>query len=419
MAKLRELQDKRGRLIAEMRTMIDGDQTLSAEQEARYNEMFNEADTLKRQIDRIGQVASLEEEIRGREPHPGGGAPAGGTARQVRAIDDVSHRYRLVRGAAGFEAAEARATAEYHENVARYLATGEVRALSAASGPDGGYTIAPQMAQDLIQAIDDQVAIRGLATVTALATGQSLGKVSLDSDPADADWTPELGTGNEDTAMAFGQREFKPYPLAKRVKVSNKIIRASGFDVVAILLQRLAYKFAVTEEKAFMTGSGVNQPLGLFTVSSDGIPASRDVATGNTSTAPGYDGLVNAKYALKAGYWRRARWVFCRDAVAAISKLKDTANLPIWQPSVQMGQPDMLLGIPVIVNEYVPNTMTTGQYVGAIGDFSYFHIVDALDMGIQRLNELYSETNQTGFIARRETDAMPVLAEAFARVKLA
>ena len=71
------------------------------------------------------------------------------------------------------------------------------------------------------------------------------------------------------------------------------------------------------------------------------------------------------------------------------------------------------------VSEYVPNTFTSGQYVGILGDFSYYWIADAFDMTIQRLTELYAETNQMGLITRWSTDAMPVLENAFARVKLA
>jgi hypothetical protein len=37
---------------------------------------------------------------------------------------------------------------------------------------------------------------------------------------------------------------------------------------------------------------------------------------------------------------------------------------------------------------------------------------------VQRLTELYAETNQVGLIGRMEADGMPVLEEAFARVKL-
>jgi HK97 family phage major capsid protein len=182
----------------------------------------------------------------------------------------------------------------------------------------------------------------------------------------------------------------------------------------------------VTCEQAYMTGDGAGKPLGLFTAHADGIPTSRDVSTGNTSTAITYDGLINALYSLKGQYQasKSLRWLFHRDALKQIRKLRDDAGGAgtgqyLWQPSMQLGQPDTLLGIPVISSEYVPSTFTTGLYVGMIADFSHYWIADALSMTIQRLDELYAEANQVGFIGRLETDAMPVLAEAFARVKLA
>ena len=71
------------------------------------------------------------------------------------------------------------------------------------------------------------------------------------------------------------------------------------------------------------------------------------------------------------------------------------------------------------MSELMPNTFTTGLYVGIIGDFAFYWIADALDMEIQRLEELYAANNQVGFITRAKSDGMPVLEEAFARVKLA
>jgi HK97 family phage major capsid protein len=53
------------------------------------------------------------------------------------------------------------------------------------------------------------------------------------------------------------------------------------------------------------------------------------------------------------------------------------------------------------------------------GDFSFYHIADAEQMTVQRLVELYAETGQVGFIGTRALDAMPVLAEAFSRLKIA
>jgi len=75
--------------------------------------------------------------------------------------------------------------------------------------------------------------------------------------------------------------------------------------------------------------------------------------------------------------------------------------------------------MPISMSEYAPSTLTTGLYVGILGDFSNYWIADALDMQVQRLVELYAEANQVGFIGRLETDGMPVLEEAFSRVKLA
>jgi HK97 family phage major capsid protein len=108
-----------------------------------------------------------------------------------------------------------------------------------------------------------------------------------------------------------------------------------------------------------------------------------------------------------------------RDGAKQTAKLKDGEGQYIWRESVRVGEPDRLLGLPVHMSEYAPNTFTTGLYVGIVGDFRFYWIADSLDMEVQRLEELYAATSQVGFIGRLESDGMPVLEEAFARVKLA
>ena len=70
------------------------------------------------------------------------------------------------------------------------------------------------------------------------------------------------------------------------------------------------------------------------------------------------------------------------------------------------------------MSEFVPNTFTDGNYVGVLGDFSFYWIAEALDMTVQTLEELYARTNQIGYIGRREIDGQPVLEEAFVRIKV-
>jgi HK97 family phage major capsid protein len=219
--------------------------------------------------------------------------------------------------------------------------------------------------------------------------------------------------------MVFGKRELKPHPLGQFIKISKTLLRSAAISVDSIVRQRLAYKIGVVMENAFLNGTGAGQPLGVFTASAFGINTTRDVSTGNTTSSITTDGLLEAKYTLKAQYWPRAQWIFHRDAVKQIAKLKDGDGQYLWQPSVQQGQADRLLGFAVNASEYAPNTFTTALYVGILGDFSKYAIVDSLGLTIQVLMELYAATNQNGYIARMESDGMPTIEEAFVRVKLA
>jgi HK97 family phage major capsid protein len=406
-AEIRRLNEERGRVVAEMRDLLERSKVekraLNTEEQSSYDQLFERQESLKGSIEREQKQAEIEHEMR------------------IGRGDVKTAQFESVSG-------ESKERDEFVKKAFRSFLKGgfgslreeEVRALSAGNHVEGGAVVAPQtFVAEVLKAVDDRVIIRQLATKFTLDRPLSLGIPVLDSDPADADWTSELGTGSEDASMKFGSRELVPHPLAKRIKLSNKLIRSSIVPIEALVQERLAYKFAVTEEKALLTGSGANQPLGLFTAHASGVPTSRDVVGSNTTTAIVADTLFDVKYAVKEQYQASGAWLFHRDAVKAIMKLKDNQNQYLWQPGLQSGQPDTLLSRPVYQSEYVPNTFTTGKYVGMFGDFSKVWIVDALDMTVQKLVELYAETNQTGYVARMEMDGMPVLAEAFARVKLA
>lgn len=431
--KHRELIEKRNRLFQQSKEILDRAEqegrALTTEERANHDKYVDEIQQLGDTIRALEQRDRLALEFA--EPAPGEtrGAQGAATAVAHRAIDDAQAfgRYAIRRaelgeqfGADVLREVDARSSAEYVAAGRRFLLTGEKRALSAGTAGAGGFTVMPiQFMQGLLKFLDDAVFIRARASVMMVPGAEALGIVAMDSDVSDADWTSELGTGSEDGSEPFGNRELRPHPLAKRLRVSNKLLRLSMLGIDSLLISRLGYKFAITEEKAFLTGHGAGQPLGIFTASSDGIPASRDVATGNTTTAITFDGLINAKYSLKGQYQQRAVWGFHRDAIKQIALIKDSQNRYIWEPSKVVGDPDRILGNEFLMSEYMPNTFTTGLYVGFFGDLSFYHIVDALGMTVQRLVELYAATNQTGFIGRKETDGQPVLAEAFARVKLA
>ena len=412
--KIFELKQKRYNLVQEARDIYETAEQkkrdVTQEEENRYNTIMEEVDKLGKEILRREKEERLFLEIEGDEEK-----------RDEPAKPDPGTEQRAVNN-------DPRATEEYRKAFISFLNRGlnllpseDLRALQVGSDTSGGYVTTPmQFVTELIKAVDNATVVRQLATVYNIPTAVSLGAASLDADPDDADWTSELGTGDEDSAMRFGKRELHPRPLAKRIRVSNQLLRVAAIDIEALVRDRLAYKFAVTHESAFMIGSGHNRPLGLFTASNDGIPAGApyDVSTGNTDSSIGADGLIEAKYGLKTQYLARSRWIFHRTAIKNIRKLKTGDGDYLWKAGLS-DRPDTILEIPFVMSEYAPSTFTSGSYVGIIGDFSYYWIADALSMTIQRLVEIAARTNQTEFIGRLETDGMPMLADAFRRVTLA
>lgn len=402
------LRQQRAEIVAQAREIIqkaEGEnRDLTGEERGQYDTMWGQIEELGQRAERLERQAALEAEL---------GESTGD-----------AHRPSPGDGAGGGESRTGRGSAEYRAAFQAYLRGGmremrpqEERALQADVDTQGGYLVPDQFVSDLIKGLDNAVYIRQWATSYQVPNADSLGVPTLDADPSDPTWTSEIGTGTEDSTMKFGDRQLRPHPLAKRIKVSRTLLRKAP-QVEGLVRDRLAYKFGVVMENAYLNGDGAGKPLGVFTASANGIPTSRDVATGNEATTMKFAGLIAAKFALKQPYWARAKWLFHRDGVKQLVSLVDGEGQFLWRESVRAGEPDTLLGLPVFMSEYAPNTFTSGLYVGILGDWSNYWIADALDMDLQRLDELYSETNQVGFIGRMESDGMPVLAEAFARVKL-
>jgi HK97 family phage major capsid protein len=417
--KNREKRVKAAELVKQCRALADKDGGMAAEDKAEYDKLWAAYGDLKDEIDRADKAEQADKAMEN---------SMGAFVDDVRRVNDTpAAPIKVKMGQHEIEIDErhplyASSTPEAVKAFDNYLRSGKPSAaLQKDSDPAGGYTVPAQFAARLIQALDNVVFMRQIGTVLPpLTVGGSIGVPSLDADPADPTWVAEISTGAEDSTMSFGKREMRPHPLAQLIKVSKTLVRQSALPIEAIVRERLLYKLSVVEENAFLNGSGAAQPLGVFTASSSGISTSRDVSTGNSTTAIGADNLREVKYSLARQYRGPSlRWVFHRDAVKMISKLKDGNGQYLWSPGIAGQMEDTILNVPVIESEYAPNTFTTALYVGILGDFSQYWIIDSLGATIDVASELYMATNQNGYFSRTETDGAPVLEAAFARVKLA
>lgn len=398
---------------------------MTAEEQAKFDKCYDDYDKLEADLKKLETAGKREKRMADAEAAmnaPGGrktepGSPGQESRREPMTIEFRGRKLSIAPGTPEYQ----RSQPEYREAAVNYYRTADSRGLSISSDIQGGYLTTTQFSTNLIKFVDDQVQVRQLATVFTLAQAVALGCPSWDTDPANADWTVEVPASDitEDDAARLGGRNMMPHLFTKLVKISSALLQSAVIDPEQLLISRLGYKFAVTEESAYLTGSGAQRPLGLFTASTQGISTGRDVSTGNSTTAVAADNLFECLYSLKPQYQARATWMFHRDVIKGIRKLKDTTNQYLWQPGLSGGQPAVILDRPYVQSEYAPNTMTTGQYVGIIGDFSFYWIVDSLQLTVQRLAELFALKNQVGFVGRKMTDGAPVLEEAFVRVKLA
>jgi HK97 family phage major capsid protein len=406
-AKLREIQEKRNKAITAARALLDNAETekrsMTDEEKRQSDALLKEAGDLRADFDRI---TKLDEEERAQ------------ASSAISKKDDSEQQQKTPDAEMRSKAFRRLLTLDVSNG--EQLTPEEYRSLSAGQDTAAGFLTTPQeFVQSLIAKVEDNVFVRALATVFPTTNANGLGFPTLDTDADDAEWSTEIKTFTEDTALKFGKRELKPHPVKKLIKASDKLLRADGINPEAIIMDRAAYKFGITEEKAYLLGTGDKQPLGLFTASAHGINTDRDVSTNMATTNFTADALKAVKYSLKAQYMKTAQWLFHRDGVAKIAMLKDGEGQYIFEMASALGAMDLLMGRPLNMSEYVPNTFTAGLYVGMFGDFSWYYIADSLALRVKRLNELYALTSEVGFIFDKETDGMPVLSEAFARIKTA
>lgn len=299
----------------------------------------------------------------------------------------------------------------------------ELRGQSSDILSEGGYLNAPQaVVAGILRKVDDALVIPNLATVFNDVPATGLGVVQELTEMDEPEWGDETSIGIE-TDVDFVPRSMIPTERNLLVKVTEKLLANANIDIVGYIQDRIAYKYGISAEKAFMNGSGINRPLGYFTPSNQGISTNRDIETGTAGQIKG-DDLIDAVHNLKESHARVSVWILHRLVLREIRKLKGTDGHYIWQPDGQIGRgvvegnPSTIAGRPYVLSEYAPSTVTAGSYVAVLGNHSYYYIARGPGLQIKSLVERYADEFKVGYRAHAMMDAQPVLEEAFTRVKV-
>jgi HK97 family phage major capsid protein len=294
--------------------------------------------------------------------------------------------------------------------------------------PRGGYTIAAEtFMEGLLKNVDDAARIWALSRVIAVKQARALGIRCLREKMSTWAKGTELSNAidNLDDSIRFGRKNLTPAYFTGAARISRDLIRSSTMDIEALVYSEFARDLSYVIEAEDVSGDGDQGPLGVLVNSTDGISSARDISSSTTATTFAVETLLDAKYFLKQQYRNSARWMLHRNRIAALMKLRNDAGAGagtgdfLWQPSVRAGEPDTICGLPVDENEFFPSGTGSGVYFGLLANWEYYIHAIALDMEILRLVETRAAYNQIEYVGRVKLDGMPVLEEAFVRLKFA
>jgi len=379
-----EMRDKRAKLWATMEGFLDTHRTekgvLSSDDDATYNNMEKELNDLTNEIRRMERKDAIEQELKKPVDAPITEKPMKPEAEDKRG----------------------RASNAYKEDFGRHL-RGKLlvhNVLSEGVDANGGYLVPEEFERQIVTALDEFNVMRTLCKVITTANER---KIPVAGTHSAAAWTAENAPFTESNPT-FDQKTIDAYKLTDLIKVSIELLEDSAFDLETYIAQEFARAFGIAEEEAFCTGDGAGKPTGLFTANGGTV----GVTTAGVSISA--DDVISLVYALKSPYRRNARFLMNDSTVALLRKLKDGNGAYLWQPSVQAGQPDKLLGYDLFTSPYAP-TVAAGAFAIAFGDFNNYWIADRTGRTVQRLNELYSTNGQVGFVATERVDGKIILPE--------
>lgn len=243
---------------------------------------------------------------------------------------------------------------------------GEVKGMFSGSGPDGGWTVAPVLADGIGSIVRNASALRELVTFIPIDAGDSYEEV-ISVTPVGAKWVGETEARPGTATPKLVKITTPLHEEYAEPVISQRLADDSGTAMVDFLVNESSISFSEAEELALFYGTGVGQPRGLDTISTaatgdstrdfgtiEYVPTGAVGAFKAAATAP-FDPIKTVFYKLRAGYRKNAKWV-CNSATALeISKLKDGQGNYLWdEGNVKDGTPPTLLGKPVVICETAP-----------------------------------------------------------------
>lgn len=395
-----KLREQRAQIWEQMKALTDlaegEDRDFTAEERTSYGRMESDMDSLGDRIDRSERMDALDAKLdrlpdrpeasdRPEGTHEDDGYAAAFSDFLRRGMNSISGEHR--------ELMERRAS---HD-------AGIQNAAGIGTGSAGGFTVPPAFRAVMIEAMKAYGVMLTEAETITTETGANLPWPTAD-DTANVGAILAENTPVTEQDFTFGSASLDAYMYtSKLVRVSLQFLRDSSV-AEQWLARKLGERIGRILSQHFTTGGGTTLPDGIVTSATVGVTGSGSLAsTGGYS----YDNLVDLQESLDPAYGGHpdCKWMGHQGVRKALRKLKDSTGRPIWEPSVQAGASDTLLGRPFVVNNDMAAVAQNSKSLG-YGSIKQAYVTRQVagSASLLRLTERYADYLQVGFLAFERWD---------------
>lgn len=221
--------------------------------------------------------------------------------------------------------------------------------------------------------------------------------------------------------LSFGQVTFTDYIIDSNiVLISRALLQDNQIDIESVIAEDLGARLGRKFNTVFTTGTGTNEPYGLTTV------VTGAGKTAASATAFTKNEIIDLTHSVDKAYRQNgpgSRTAFMmHDLVLAAARKLDVGNtdtVQIFYPSLVAGEPDRLMGYPIVINNDLDSALTTGKKLIYFGDFSKYKIRQVAPIAIDRNDYLYWDKISVGFMGYMRADGNLINQNAIKYLKLA
>ena len=233
-----------------------------------------------------------------------------------------------------------------------------------------------------------------------------------------------VGFAEEFTDLTSAVGEFtsiklSDYLAGALVLISRKLINNSEFDIVAFVIDKMAYAVARFIENVLLNGGNpdatthVNQVKGI----AGSLASSQIILAGSTSAITA-DKLIDLKDSVKDAFQNNAMWIMNTATRTELRKLTDEVGRFLLNDDISSPFGTTLMGKPVYVSDNMPE-IAENAFAIYYGDFSCLATKFSEEMSIQVLREKYATMHATGVVGWVSFDAKIEQAQGISALKMA